>query len=800
MNKVSSPEFDLKTMFSDCASKWQHSQKEISRLATAIRQDLSTVLTPAQVETLDLRQKVFGDAVQNLANQARSPELVIATTGTTSSGKSTLANFLIGEEILPSAVQEMSAGVVTVRHHEKRHTLKIPSTRGATWETGEWDDLPADVLRKKLAETMEAFRQAEKNDATIEAVRFEIDWPLRLAKQAAKFGLPKDTRVTIVDLPGLNALMDERNGAVIKENIKQALCLVTYNSEETDKKKQDELLNQIIAQVMELRQDSKSLSRMLFLLNRVDAFDRDVNPELSLGKFKDFVTSQLQSRLLKSLPEEKSVIKAIEPAMISSMPAYLGIRSEALENTRDRQTEIFDKIEERFQSIFPKRYWKDLPRNMSDLSEDQKRHLIDDTLRYSRAYDFENSLGKHIAENLPDIVLAGPVAEVNGAAGELIYALDEVLKSHETRTEADVNGLKQRLSSIEEELNKKSDEVFVFLSQISEKANAIKSTSRSEAEIRDVYDLLSKFEEKFKCIGLMDPVENFGNNVFEISTGVIQRYCEGFLSGQTPSHPPLLLNLPDISKLDEALIELKNSPYGKNFLTGGEYKGDDAKAVENALTNFVEIISSIVNHAVIRASDYFGKSVDICFEKCADLMISDLKEVGEKALRQDLKDFPGLEVLFHGKIVLPKFNLDKIDFLLCAEKITKTETHEHQFIRQERHWYTLWLYPHEETRIVKKPIEVEFLKIRSFRNLFSTMLRSGDTMPFWASLRDYITNAMASLEQHQINKIKHVVTGYQQAIDQSVVNVTQQTEQTKNLIHNHVKALSSLRVEITSLS
>ncbi|MBO6044153.1 MAG: hypothetical protein J6P47_06855, partial [Acetobacter sp.] len=41
-----------------------------------------------------------------LKGQAKHPELVLATTGTTSSGKSTLANFLIGEAILPAAVRE----------------------------------------------------------------------------------------------------------------------------------------------------------------------------------------------------------------------------------------------------------------------------------------------------------------------------------------------------------------------------------------------------------------------------------------------------------------------------------------------------------------------------------------------------------------------------------------------------------------------------------------------------------------------------------------------------------------------
>lgn len=118
----------------------------------------------------------------------------------------------------------------------------------------------------------------------------------------------------------------------------------------------------------------------------------------------------------------------------------------------------------------------------------------------------------------------------------------------------------------------------------------------------------------------------------------------------------------------------------------------------------------------------------------------------------------------------------------------------------ERYWYTLWLYPHEETVIVNKNREIDSYPIRPFDDLFSTMLKSGDTKPFWSSLVKYIVDAMFSLEKHEKNKIKHVITGYQQAVDQSVAKIAQHTEQTKNLIHNHVKALSSLRFEILSLS
>src|SRR5215475_3725221 len=44
------------------------------------------------------------------------PTITLATTGTTSGGKSSLVNLLCGAEIMPVAVQEMSAGIVTINH------------------------------------------------------------------------------------------------------------------------------------------------------------------------------------------------------------------------------------------------------------------------------------------------------------------------------------------------------------------------------------------------------------------------------------------------------------------------------------------------------------------------------------------------------------------------------------------------------------------------------------------------------------------------------------------------------------
>ena len=151
------------------------------------------------------------ESLYYLKDQAEYPELVLATTGMTSSGKSTLANFLIGEAILPSAVQEMSAGLVRVKHGEKR-SLTIPETKGATWETGRWENLTADEVSQRLEATMMAFREEEESNKEVEPVLFEIEWPIRFAERKKELNLPEGTQVTILDLPGLKAVNDKRNG------------------------------------------------------------------------------------------------------------------------------------------------------------------------------------------------------------------------------------------------------------------------------------------------------------------------------------------------------------------------------------------------------------------------------------------------------------------------------------------------------------------------------------------------------------------------------------------------------------
>lgn len=781
---------DLKELFKDCANYWQQNAKKIIHAADEIEKTLSDRIDHMRKESLTRKREAFGNAVQKLVEDVKSPELILATTGTTSSGKSTLANFLIGAELLPSAVQEMSAGLVKICHSDQLHRLTIKSTRGATWDSGEWNNLSADEVRSHLKETMEQFRIAEKENPTIEAVHFKIDWPIRLAAEKAHFGLPEDTRITILDLPGLKAMNDERNGLIIRDNITQALCLVAYNAEETDDRKQKELLNQVIDQVTSLRKTPDALGRMLFLLNRIDAFYRnDSDPEDSLKKFKEYVKQQLQQGLIKALPEEKTIIESIEPAVISSLPALWAVEASLCQISSSKQQEYFENIESTFSRIFPKGYWKIYPRDPEDWTDDLCRHLIEDTLRHSHANEFEQRLGEHISRNLPGIVLTGPISEVSKTANAFLMELDQTLDAYTERTEVEADTVKKHLAGIENVLTREADDAIKLLEKL-------KTCSESKS-FHDIGSITKNIETHIAKQGLLSPIHNLTTDVFTEPFNELADYAAAILEGEYPVPSPLMTGAPTLNQFTQSLENLRNSPYGKVWQKGGVFKeGLDKKAVNIAIDEFAQQLSIITNFIIPIAANRSGDRVAIAFKECASLLISKIEAKGNTALEQGLEDFPGLQSVFRGEITFPSFKGTNIKFSPKVEEWKGTEVREEKEISHERSIWTLFLVRHQVEKLVTKEYEVRGISVAGLGDLFNGFYSSAEFEPFIDTFWKYIASLVDVFSENVLGRIRKGIDGYILAIDQSVHEIEQSKLQKIQNLNYYKEALKEVIVTL----
>lgn len=377
-------------------------------------------------------------ALEVLINELRHPTLILATTGTTSSGKSTLVNFLCGADIVPMAQREMSAGTVTIEYSEEK-TLIIEKTPGALWECGKWEKISDEDIYSRLKQLMKAYIKARKKQPDLAYPRSIIYYPFRLVKDESFLELPKGVRVKLLDLPGLSYVGDEGNIGIIKQ-CREALCLVTYNSAETDPYKVDNLLSEVVDQVKDL---GGSPARMLFILNRIDIFRSDDDWQESESEFVEETTENIKEKLIENLREYTKDIENLRIVKLSTWPALLALQiqdnkkllQDLLEELPTREENWSEHDQTRLEKVL-KPYEQAIDNfqvlikeimKRGNLSLDAKQWTISqqeqiakELFKQSYAEEFEKKLSKHIAEHFPKLVIPQAIEKFNVAAGNSI--------------------------------------------------------------------------------------------------------------------------------------------------------------------------------------------------------------------------------------------------------------------------------------------------------------------------------------------------------------------------------------------
>ena len=175
------------------------------------------------------RFAAFRQAHQEAVARLNAPSLSIATIGTTSSGKSTIVNALLGRKVAPIEAGEMSGGVLTLQHADERK-LVVEATEGAAWETGVWSELSDEFLYKRIRDSVmlpyHAIRRQQKDCIAPQVIAFG---PLLPACEPTLLSLPPGVGVEFVDLPGLKSVQDRANLAVIQARVHKAFSLVALD-------------------------------------------------------------------------------------------------------------------------------------------------------------------------------------------------------------------------------------------------------------------------------------------------------------------------------------------------------------------------------------------------------------------------------------------------------------------------------------------------------------------------------------------------------------------------------------------
>ncbi|MFN9615504.1 MAG: dynamin family protein, partial [Dolichospermum sp.] len=661
---------------------------------TEISQHLPESYQPEIQELTDKLETALTQLVYELQN----PTLTLATTGTTSSGKSTLVNLLCGAEIVPVAVSEMSAGAVTIEYNTEK-SLIIHETPGALWECGEWRGISDDKIYQRLYQAMIGYIENRETQPNLACPQSTITYPFRLLKES-QLQLPKATRVRILDLPGLAYVGDQGNANVIKQ-CREALCIVTYNSAETDSQKVKSLLQEVVQQVKDL---GGSPARMLFALNRIDVFRSDRSWPESENRFFENTIRSIKNELTEQLKEYTEEIEKLEVVKLSTWPALLALQ---IQNQDDfYSAEACKKADNHFNGLIED-ILEDLPRNTQKWNRHDKNRVAEALWEKSYGEEFQENLREHINKHFPQLVIPQIIERFNIAAGNAIaewatQTTNAVLNSSEERYQEECEKISQIRSSIERflqisdtNLREPFERIDTKIKQVIAEQSEDDPVLYLESTILDLknvepYNLLG--EKLYPLYGWRRELGQGINQVLEViaqslETGKVDLDSTNFKKA----------NLLNVNLLGRNLNRLVNLGYTASVAKEGKIMEARTDSEKNQLKQINEELNELAIHLNIVMEDVLkqisSQELNRMYQAVVELFNCHLSHIEKGA--NDIS--PNIAIKF------PESQLIKVDSQLTFNfrfeagfPINQgTWKEEIKIEKKRRDWYTLWLW--EET-------------------------------------------------------------------------------------------------------
>ncbi|QLE59904.1 dynamin family protein [Nostoc sp. TCL26-01] len=401
---------------------------------------------------------VYQEAVQRLDN----PSFRIATIGTTSSGKSTIVNALIGRKIAPIEAGEMSGGVLTLKHSQEGK-LFIVDTENAAWETGEWTGLSDDDLYQRIRRVMHSYHDARKKQEYV-APQLTAYVPLLPACDSSLLGLPEGIGVELIDLPGLKSVQDRANLATIQQQVNKAFSLVALDYMQVDDDHRKRLLEELkkVVEYLQGRTDS-----MIFILNRVDQRGADDLPlEVRINKLREEIKDVL------SLPELPDVLPFNARLLYYAQCAWgAGAFNQA--SKVDQQTRL-KFIQAMFQDCagiikLNTKKNRDLKHWFRDIEDDidNNKPIDDEIMRQILHYCLEWSGGRElwerfrirVQESFAELVILPALVDVFDNYSALSQFLDVLIQTRKIYNQEQVEEERGKLNKIRHILHKNINEI-----------------------------------------------------------------------------------------------------------------------------------------------------------------------------------------------------------------------------------------------------------------------------------------------------------------------------------------------------
>ncbi|AFZ06651.1 hypothetical protein Osc7112_2187 [Oscillatoria nigro-viridis PCC 7112] len=394
---------------------------------------------------------VYQEAVQRLEN----PSFRIATLGTTSSGKSTIVNALIGRKIAPIEAGEMSGGVLTIKHSQEPR-LMIAETEDAAWEAGEWTGLSDEDLYQRISTVMHSYHAARKKREYV-APQITAHVPLLPACDASLLGLPNGIGVELIDLPGLKSVQDRANLATIQKQVNKAFSLVALDYMQVDDEHRKRLLEELkkVVEYLQGRTDS-----MIFILNRVDNRGAD---DLPLSERIDKLREEIKEVL--SLPELPDVLPFNARLLYYAQCAWgSGAFNEPSVMSQEIRLKLLKAMFQDCAGVIRlntkenrnlKKWFGDIDERVEDneaIDDETMRQILHYSLEWSGGRELWDCFRGRVQESFSELVILPALLEVFANYKALAQSLEILIQTRKIYNQKQVEQERDNLAKIRQNL------------------------------------------------------------------------------------------------------------------------------------------------------------------------------------------------------------------------------------------------------------------------------------------------------------------------------------------------------------
>jgi GTPase SAR1 family protein len=445
----------------------------------------------------------FLDAFEEAVERLENPTFRIATIGTTSSGKSTIVNALIGRKIAPIEHGEMSGGVLTLKHSPESKLI-IEKTTDAAWETGEWTGLTDDDLYQRIRSVMHSYHKARQKREYV-APQITAYVSLLPACDPILLGLPPGIGVELIDLPGLKSVQDRTNLATIQQQVNKAFSLVALDYMQVDDSHRKRLLEELkkVVEYLQGRTDS-----MIFILNRVDQRGADDLPlDVSINELRAEIKEVL------SLPELPDVLPFNARLLYYAQCAWgAGALNEPstvdsklrLENLEKMFQDCAGVIKLNLKGNKDLKYWflevEEKVENNEIIDDETMLKILIHSLEWSGGKELWQRFKVRVEESFDKLVIFPALVEVFENYSALSQVLELLIQTRKIYNQEQVELEKEKIAKIRQDLQANISKIGKdFSSEVKQYIEGLK-TFKKQDRIKIQQDAEKKGRKGFSAI------------------------------------------------------------------------------------------------------------------------------------------------------------------------------------------------------------------------------------------------------------------------------------------------------------